>query len=218
MIKAVGYMRTSSATNVGVDKDSDKRQRASIEAYAKHAGYEIDDADWFYDPAIRGEDSLASRPAFAAMMERLLSNGVRTVIVEDASRFARDLILQLTGHDQLRALGITLIAANAPQHFLEDTPTAVLIRQVLGAVAQFEKATLVAKLKAARDRKKERTGKCSGRKSHKELNPAMVSMAKDLSKGRSLREVSALMHCAGFVNAAGKPYTAMAVRSMIRGG
>ena len=115
MIKAVGYMRTSSATNVGVDKDSDKRQRASIEAYAKHAGYEIDDADWFYDPALKGEDSLASRPGFAAMMERLLSNGVRTVIVEDASRFARDLIVQLTGHDQLRSLGITLIAANAPQ-------------------------------------------------------------------------------------------------------
>jgi hypothetical protein len=45
------------------------------------------------------------------------------VLVEDASRFARDLIVQLTGDDYLKKLGITLIAANAPDHFLEDTPT-----------------------------------------------------------------------------------------------
>jgi hypothetical protein len=37
---------------------------------------------------------------------------------------------------------------------IEDTPTAVLVRQVLGAIAEFEKASLVvARLKAARDRK-----------------------------------------------------------------
>ncbi|MDB5244061.1 MAG: hypothetical protein JWP57_4687, partial [Spirosoma sp.] len=29
--KAVGYLRTSSATNVGEDKDSEKRQRGHIE-------------------------------------------------------------------------------------------------------------------------------------------------------------------------------------------
>jgi DNA invertase Pin-like site-specific DNA recombinase len=39
--KAVAYLRTSSRTNVGADKDSDKRQRAAIEAYAKAAGYEL---------------------------------------------------------------------------------------------------------------------------------------------------------------------------------
>jgi butyrate kinase len=32
---AVAYLRTSSAANVGADKDSDKRQRAAIEAFAK---------------------------------------------------------------------------------------------------------------------------------------------------------------------------------------
>jgi hypothetical protein len=48
---------------------------------------------------------------------------------------------------------VQLIPATAPDFFLEDTPTAVLVRQVLGAIAQFEKSSLVAKLKAARDRK-----------------------------------------------------------------
>ena len=38
---AVAYLRTSSAANVGADKDSDKRQRAAIEAFAKRAGFTI---------------------------------------------------------------------------------------------------------------------------------------------------------------------------------
>jgi DNA invertase Pin-like site-specific DNA recombinase len=37
--KAVAYLRTSSRTNV--DKDSDKRQFAAIEAYAKAAALQI---------------------------------------------------------------------------------------------------------------------------------------------------------------------------------
>ena len=54
--------------------------------------------------------------------------------------------------------GISLVAASAPTHFIEDTPTAVLVRQVLGAVAEFEKTSLVAKLAAARRRKRIATG------------------------------------------------------------
>jgi len=39
--KAVAYIRTSSAANVGTDKDSDKRQRDAITAYTKRSGLEI---------------------------------------------------------------------------------------------------------------------------------------------------------------------------------
>jgi DNA invertase Pin-like site-specific DNA recombinase len=66
---------------------------------------------------------------------------------------------------------VELVPASAPTFFLEDTPTATLVRQVLGAISQFEKTSLVAKLKAARDRKKAVTGKCGGRKSLGERDP-----------------------------------------------
>jgi hypothetical protein len=82
-------LRTSSAANVGTDKDSDKRQRAAIEAFAKRAGYEL--LNEFYDAAVSGADPIDSRPGFASMLERIEGNGVRTIIVETASRFARDL-------------------------------------------------------------------------------------------------------------------------------
>jgi DNA invertase Pin-like site-specific DNA recombinase len=49
---AIAYLRTSSATNVGADKDSDKRQRRAIEVYAKHSGYEL--VAEFYDKAVSG--------------------------------------------------------------------------------------------------------------------------------------------------------------------
>ena len=54
---AVAYLRTSSAANVGADKDSDKRQRAAIEAYAKRSGFTI--IDQYYDKAVSGAYPLA---------------------------------------------------------------------------------------------------------------------------------------------------------------
>ena len=166
-IKAVAYLRTSSAANVDADKDSEKRQRAAIEAFARAAGYEI--VDSYYDEAVSWADPVASRPGFAAMMERIASNGVRTIIVEIANRFARDLIVQETGYTMLKERGVELIAADKPDAFLDDTPTAILIRQVLGADSQFKKAMVVSKLKGPRDRKRRETGcKVEGRKSYAE--------------------------------------------------
>jgi DNA invertase Pin-like site-specific DNA recombinase len=77
---AVAYLRTSSRTNVGADKDSDKRQRTAIEAYAKTAGYEI--VETFYDAAVSGADPVSERSGFAEMLERLMSNGAPTILVE----------------------------------------------------------------------------------------------------------------------------------------
>ena len=62
-LEAIGYLRTSSATNVGEGKDSEARQRKAIEGYAKTAGMVI--VDWFYDKAVRGADAITDRPGFA---------------------------------------------------------------------------------------------------------------------------------------------------------
>jgi DNA invertase Pin-like site-specific DNA recombinase len=219
LIKALAYLRTSSKTNVGPDKDSDKRQLAAIHAFAKAAGYEI--VDTFYDAAVSGADPVDARPEFARMLAALLANGARTIIVESPDRFARDLIQQLLGHDMLKAKGVALIAASAPQHFTEDTPTATLVRQILGGVAEFEKTTLVAKLKAARERKKAVTGKCGGRKSFVERDAAMVALAKKLrrypvnGRKRSLRDISAALEAQGYLNERGQPFNPKSITSML---
>src|SRR5215216_5132696 len=93
--QAVAYLRTSSAANVGADKDSDKRQREAIAGFAKRAGYEV--VAEYHDAAVSGADPIESRPGFAALLDKIEGNGVRVVIVEDASRFARDLVTQELG-------------------------------------------------------------------------------------------------------------------------
>jgi DNA invertase Pin-like site-specific DNA recombinase len=213
-IDAIAYLRTSSAANVGSDKDSDKRQRAAIASFAKAHGYRI--VDEFYDAAVSGADPVTDRPGFKAMLDRIAGNGVRVILVESPHRFARDLAVQLTGHDYLRSLGVELVPTSAPDFFTTDTPTAVLVRQVLGAISQFEKTSLVAKLKAARDRKKAATGKCGGRKTYAEARPDVVLLAKQMhDQGMSLRKISAELAARGYVTAGGKPYVASAVQTML---
>jgi hypothetical protein len=126
--------------------------------------------------------------------------------------------VQLAGHDFLKNLGVALVPATAPDFFTEDTPTAVLVRQVLGAIAQFEKAALVAKLKAARDRKIAKGIKCGGRKTYLERDPGLVEAAKELSAQRprlSLRKIAAALAERGYVVEPGWPYPAASVRNMI---
>jgi hypothetical protein len=66
----------------------------------------------------------------------------------------------------IRSGGVVRMNSRAARHVSElaVTPTAVLVRQVLGAVAQFEKAIAVAKLAAARKRKRLTKGKCEDRR------------------------------------------------------
>ena len=218
---AVAYLRTSSAANTGADKDSGKRQRATIDAFARSAGFAI--LDSYYDEAVSGADPVTSRPGFAAMMERIASDGVRVIIVETANRFARDLIVQETGFAMLKEQGVELIAADKPDAFLDDTPTANLIRQVLGAVSQFEKAMVVAKLKGARDRKRATGVKVEGRKSYAEHDADLVRQAKRLHRypvngwRRSLRDVSKALAGLGYLALSGKPYGAAAIARMVSG-
>jgi DNA invertase Pin-like site-specific DNA recombinase len=220
LLKAIAYFRTSSETNVGADKDTLKRQREAVTKYAKIGGYQM--IAEYTDDGVKGADPVDQRPGFAAMLAHIAGNGVRTVIVENASRFARDLIIQETGWRFLRDMGVTLIAADRPDAFLDDGPTATMVRQILGAVSQFEKAALVAKLKGARDRKKAATGKCGGRKSYAERDPEMVALAKKLARypvnnrRRSLRDVAAELEAQGHT-ANGKRYSATAVSRMLEG-
>src|SRR5829696_7134018 len=74
-IKALAYLRTSSAANVGTDKDSDKRQRAAIAAFAK--SHRVHIVEEFCDPGVSGADPIETRPGFTALLDRIEGNGVR---------------------------------------------------------------------------------------------------------------------------------------------
>jgi DNA invertase Pin-like site-specific DNA recombinase len=104
---AVAYFRTSSASNVGNEKDSQERQRTTVGMFAKRRGYKI--VDEFYDAAVSGSDAIEDRPGFAALLDRIENNGIRTVIVEDVSRFAREMKAHVLGLALLRERGVQLL-------------------------------------------------------------------------------------------------------------
>ena len=163
-MKAVYYIRTSSATNL--DGDSEERQKVAIYAYAEKNGYEI--VQGAYDQAVKGSDFTGEREGYKSLLEYCLANDVQVILCENASRFARDVIVQELGYRELKKLNLTLIPVDAPDYFSGDSPSLTMIRQILGAVSEFEKSNLVSKLRGARERIKAEKGKCGGRKSLQE--------------------------------------------------
>jgi DNA invertase Pin-like site-specific DNA recombinase len=218
-VSAVAYLRTSSAANVGGDKDSDKRQRAAIAAFVKRAGFTL--VGEYYDAAVSGADPIEQRKGFAELLDRIEDNGVRTVIVEDASRFARELMTQELGILALLGRGVRVLTANGDDLTDSTDPSRKMMRQIAGAFHEYEKARLVAKLKAARERKRASGVKVEGRRSHAELNPALVALARQLRRKRpkggqrSLREISRELAERGYLNQLGKPFSAASIASML---
>jgi DNA invertase Pin-like site-specific DNA recombinase len=219
VVNAVAYIRTSSAANVGTDKDSDKRQRTAIATFAARAGLSL--VDEFSDPGVSGADPIETRPGFSALLDRIESNGARTVIVEDASRFARELMTQELGIVALIQRGVRVLTASGDDLTNSDDPSRKMMRQIAGAFHEYEKARLVAKLREARDRRRSTLGKCEGRKSWAEINPNLVREAKRLRrrspKGhqRSLRDVANELAKLGYKNERGKVFNAASIASMV---
>jgi DNA invertase Pin-like site-specific DNA recombinase len=150
-------------------------------------------------------------------------NGVRVVIIEDGSRFARQLMTQELGLIALITRGVRVLTASGDDLTDDSDPSRTMMRQIAGAFHQYEKARLVAKLKAARDRKRADGGKVEGRKTLAERNPKLVAAAKRLRgtgrrPDRSLREIAVELQNLGFVNERGVMFSASSVASMLARG
>jgi DNA invertase Pin-like site-specific DNA recombinase len=157
MTKAFAYLRVSGKNQI--DGDGFKRQLETIRAYAKE--HDIKIIRVFEERGVSGTKDMEDRPAFIDMMSALLSNGVRKVLIEKLDRLARDLMIQETIIGDMRKRGLELISVHEPD-LLQDDPTRTLLRQMMGAIAQYEKTMLVLKLRGARNRIKARGGHGEG--------------------------------------------------------
>src|SRR5262249_16486585 len=141
--------------------DGFERQLQSIKAYAASHGIRI--VQVFEEKGLSGGTDLENRPALMALLEALAANGVRLVLIEKLDRLARDLMVQETIIGDFRKRGFQLVSVMEPD-LLEDDPTRKMMRQIFGAIAEYEKDMIVAKLRGARQRTRTRVGRCEGRK------------------------------------------------------
>lgn len=121
------------------------------------------------------------------LLDQIEGNGVRSVIVENASRFARELVTRELGILALINRSARVLTANGDDLTDIGDPSRVMMRRIAGAFHQYERARLVAKLKVARDRKRATGMKVEGRKSHAEIDAAehggrMIALARRLRR------------------------------------
>ena len=145
---------------------------------------------------------------------------MRTVLVERADRLARDLMVQEVIVGQFAKIGARILTSDGIDlTSSDDDPTRRLIRQVLGAIAEFEKNITVLKLRAARERKRSRGERVEGVKPYG-FFPAEAAIATRMRqlrrkppKGRaaSFRRVAAQLNAEGHRNRAGREWSAQMV-------
>lgn len=173
-MKAYGYVRVSGGSQV--DGDGPVRQELALEQFCVTHGLELERV--FSDLAVSGTVEGLDRPGFFSMLEELAISGVKVVIVEKMERLARDLIVSEMMIREFRQRGIELYTTDQGKVDLvtDSDPSRTLVRQMFSAIAQYEKSCLVAKLRAARQRKKAQTGRCEGAKPYGNTNVEMRLM------------------------------------------
>lgn len=210
-MKAYAYIRVSSVGQLS--GDGPERQAAVIREYAAVHGIEI--AGWYQDNVT---GTIEARPQLATMLVALEENGlgIKTVLIEKMDRLARDLLVQEAIIRDLQKLKVGLISAIEGDDLLSSDPTRKLVRQMLGAIAEYEKTMIVLKLRAARERKKARLGKCEGQKGYPvELRQRIRAMA----QAATFEDVAAHLNGEGLTMLSGKQWTAKAVSNVTyRGG
>jgi DNA invertase Pin-like site-specific DNA recombinase len=193
--KAFGYLRVSSVGQV--DGDGFPRQRAAIASYAEKNGIEI--VRYFEERGVSGTKDMDDRPALQEMLVALMSNGVKTVIIEKLDRLARDLMVQEAIIRDLQQKGFEIVSVAEPDLCTDDA-SRILMRQMFGAIAQYEKTMIVAKLKAARQRTRKNTGRCEGRKPYgfREGEPENIRRITELYEvGQNYSEIALTLNAEG---------------------
>jgi DNA invertase Pin-like site-specific DNA recombinase len=220
--KAVSYLRVSGKAQI--EGDGFPRQREAIARFAKAAGLEM--LGEYRDEGVSGTKELDDRQGLSELLTRIRANGVRVVIVERADRIAPDLLVSEVILGQFRDLGVKVIAADGGTELTagDDDPTRVLIRQVLGAVAQFEKAVIVSKLKASRVRKRRAEGRCEGRKpfgtkpGEAEVVAYILKLRRKPKGGErlSFQAIADRLNTQGVATRTGRPWAAETVRGIVQ--
>lgn len=165
MTEACAYMRCSGASQV--DKDTFPRQIAAIESCCASKGFQL--IHEYREEAVPGKLDEEHRPAFQQMISDLLGNGCRTIVIEGMSRLAREYRTQEHLIIYIASKGLTLISADTGEDItaaMMGDPMRRALVQIQGIFSELDKNLLVAKLRKARQRQKDETGKCEGRKGY----------------------------------------------------
>ena len=161
MKKCIGYLRTSSQTNVGEEKDSGARQLRAIKSFCKEKKYKL--AETFYDENVSGNKSLLERPQLLKAVEYCKQNNISTIVVEGSDRFSRSLMVQENLLWAMASRNINVVCSNNDKYSSNNT-TDIYVRHIQGATNQYVKDQIVERLRVSREEQKKKNKRKRTRK------------------------------------------------------
>ena len=220
MRKTVAYIRVSGKGQV--KGDGPTRQKSAINSWAKDNKTEV--VAWYQELGVSG--TMAERPALARMLVDIEHNhkGVELVLVEGLHRLARDLLVQETILHNIWGLGLDVLPVDSGIGAKDgEEPSRKLIRQIMGAVAEYEKVLLEQKLRAARERIRAKEGRCEGRKpfGYYPGEQQTLEVIRQLRRSRggkrlSYQKIADELNARGRPTRQGRPWGASAVQAIIK--
>jgi DNA invertase Pin-like site-specific DNA recombinase len=170
MSRAVIYLRVSGDSQIS--GDGFPRQRELCLKYATEKCIEI--VEEFRDEGVTGKMELEGRTGLSTCLEYIRVNGINLVIVESSDRLARDMIVAEVIIREFQKIGVRVVSASGGVNLTDgddSNPTAKLVRQILAAVAEFDRCVIVLKLRGAKERIR-KNGRAPGMKNYSE-NPRL---------------------------------------------
>jgi len=205
--RALGYLRVSTTEQLsGFGLDI---QEKAIRDYSKANGLRL--VEILRDEGQSGSNGLEDRVGLANALGRLKAGEAELLVVYRMDRLARDLILQETLVQALRDQGTPVRSASEPDVDTDtDDPTKILIRQIIGAVSQYERTVIRGRLMAGKAAKAAEGGFLGGRARYgfkiddgkvvpDDAEQVVVALVGRLrASGASLREIAVELDAQGY--------------------
>jgi DNA invertase Pin-like site-specific DNA recombinase len=221
-VKAIAYVRVST------DRQAEQGlglevQRRAIKTWAKTNGHRI--VATHRDEGVSGSKGLDTRPGLASAFQALEDGQADALVVYRLDRLARKLASQETWIETLERKGRKVVSVTEPEYGEDETRD--FVRQVLGAVAQYERAVIVRRMQSGRAEKAARGGYAYGspafgqRVQDGELIPdeaesAVVARIRELgAQGASLRQIAERLDAEGSKPKRGDRWHAQTVRRVL---
>ncbi|MBX3217137.1 MAG: recombinase family protein [Labilithrix sp.] len=218
----VAYLRASSDDQ----RLSPAVQRAAIETYSQKAGITI--VSWHVDQGVSGGKDLDDRPGLVAALADLKMQRASTLIVQRRDRLARDVYIAATIERAVERVGACVVSADGTGN--GETPADAFMRTILDAAAQYERALIRARTRAALRAKRAKgfrvggvpfgfavddDGRLHACPAEQEIIATMMQLRRD---GLSLRAIVRECEERGLRSRVGKSFQLIQVARIVRAG
>jgi DNA invertase Pin-like site-specific DNA recombinase len=216
---AVAYVRVSTEDqNLGPEA-----QRAAIERWASSHGVTVAAR---HEDRLSGATPVEDRPALLAALASLREHGAGLLIAAKRDRIARDVVVAATVERLTQDAGARVMTADGVS--VEDTPEGRLMRTLIDAFAEYERALIRSRTTAALATKRARGERVSrraplgyrfdGSRLVEDTDErAILAPVRELrGKGLSLERVAGILNAEGSACRGGRWHVTMLARALAR--